>query len=230
MSTYASPAQLYGNAAPVLPQPTGLLRPWPQRLKRVLDIAGALLLSLVALPFALLIASAIIFESPGPILFAHIRIGRNGRRFRLWKFRSMVDDAGEVLERYLALNPAYAIEWNLTHKLRNDPRITRVGRFLRRSSLDELPQLWNVLRGDMSLIGPRPIVEQELAKYGPAFALYSQVLPGLTGLWQVSGRNNISYHERVQLDSHYIRAWTLAIDLRVLLKTVRVVLAGHGAY
>jgi len=114
--------------------------------------------------------------------------------------------------------------------LREDPRVTRVGRFLRKTSLDELPQLWNVLRGEMSMVGPRPIVAAEIAKYGAGFSLYSQALPGLTGLWQVSGRNDLDYSRRVHLDCHYIRRWSVALDLRILLRTVRVVLLGHGAY
>jgi Undecaprenyl-phosphate galactose phosphotransferase WbaP len=194
------------------------------------DVLFALLLGLIALPFGLLIAAAIRLESRGPALFAHTRIGKRSRRFRLWKFRSMVSNADEVLQTYLDQHPGYALEWRLAHKLRNDPRVTRVGRFLRKTSLDELPQLWNVLRGEMSLVGPRPIVEEEIAKYGPSVALYSQVLPGLTGLWQVSGRNDTTYRERVELDGRYIRAWTAALDLHVLMKTVRVVLRGHGAY
>jgi len=121
------------------------------------------------------------------------------------------------------------LEWRATHKLRNDPRVTRVGRLLRRTSLDELPQLWNVLCGEMSLVGPRPIVEEELPKYGPAFALYSQALPGITGLWQVSGRNDTSYRERVELDARYIRTWTPLSDWRVMLRTVPVMVAGRGA-
>ena len=216
--------------AQVIPQRTGLLRARPQRFKRLFDVVFALLLCLIVLPLGLLIAGAIAFESGGPVLFAHTRIGRRTRRFRLWKFRSMVSDADEVLQTYLDQHPGHALEWRLAHKLRNDPRVTRVGRFLRRTSLDELPQLWNVLRGEMSLVGPRPIVEEEIAKYGPAVALYSQVLPGLTGLWQVSGRNDTTYRERVELDCRYIRAWTAMVDLRVLVKTVRVVLGGHGAY
>ncbi len=230
MSTFVKPAPAYGAPAQVVQQRTGLLCPRPRRFKRVFDVVFALLLGLLALPLGLLIASAIAIDSPGPVFFVHTRIGRGKRRFRLWKFRSMVTDAGPVLERYLDEHPGLALEWRSTHKLRNDPRITRVGRILRKTSLDELPQLWNVLRGDMSMVGPRPIVQAEVPKYGPSFALYSQVLPGLTGLWQVSGRNDVTYRERVELDSKYIRNWTAATDFSVLLKTVRVVLGGRGAY
>ncbi len=230
MSTFAKPAPAYGAPAQVFQQRTGLLCPRSRRFKRVFDIAFALLLGLIAVPVGLLIASAIKLDSPGPVFFVHTRIGRGNRRFRLWKFRSMVTDADEVLQRHIDAHPALALEWRLSHKLRSDPRVTRVGRLLRKTSLDELPQLWNVLRGDMSMVGPRPIVEAEIPKYGASFALYSQVLPGLTGLWQVSGRNDTTYRERVELDSRYIRNWTPTADLAVLLRTVRVVLGGRGAY
>ena len=212
-----------------MPQP-GLLNPRFRTAKRIFDFIFASLFLLAALPFALVIALAIVIENPGSPFFGHMRIGKGNRRFRLWKFRSMVRDADAVLERRLAGNPDLLAEWRQTRKLKNDPRVTRVGRLLRRSSLDELPQLWNVLRGDMSMVGPRPIVVEEAPKYGPAFALYTQVFPGLTGLWQVSGRNDTSYRERIELDTRYIRTWTPWLDLLVLLRTVRVVLLGHGAY
>ena len=201
-----------------------------RRIKRAFDLLLASLLLVMALPFALVIALAIVLETRGPVFFSHQRIGRHRRRFRLWKFRSMVADSDLVLSRYLERNPSLLAEWRATRKLKIDPRVTRVGRLLRRSSLDELPQFWNVLRGDMSMVGPRPIVEEETAKYGPALDLYLQVKPGLTGLWQVSGRNDTSYRQRTALDSAYIQNWTLWTDLAVLLKTVRVVLYGHGAY
>jgi len=209
---------------------TGLLSARAQRVKRVLDIVFALVLGILALPVAALIAIAILLESPGPLFFTQYRIGKGNRRLRLWKFRSMTRDAEQELWAYLEKHPAAAIEWWRRRKLKNDPRVTRVGRLLRRTSLDELPQLWNVLRGEMSLIGPRPVVEEEIARYGPSFSLYLQVTPGLTGLWQVSGRNNTSYRRRTELDSEYIRKWTLGLDLTVLLKTVPVVLGGRGAY
>lgn len=216
-----------GSATPVRSR---LLEARYQRGKRIFDVCFALLLALVALPFAVGIAFAIVLETRGPVFFGHTRIGKDRRRFRLWKFRTMVADADGVLARHLERNPAYLAEWTRAHKLKKDPRVTRVGWLLRRSSLDELPQLWNVLRGEMSMVGPRPIVEEEVEKYGPAFSLYARVLPGLTGLWQVSGRNDTSYRERTALDSDYIRNWSGWVDLRVLLKTVRVVLLGHGAY
>jgi len=142
----------------------------------------------------------------------------------------MVPNSAEMLDRHLADSPEAALEWELAHKLRDDPRITTVGRFLRRPSLDELPQLWNVLRGDMSIVGPRPIVETEIPKYGSAYSLYSQVTPGLTGLWQVSGRNDTSYRRRVELESRYVKNWTIGMDLQILMRTIPVVLKGRGAY
>ncbi len=208
----------------------GLLSPRPQRIKRLMDIALAAIFAVPALVLGVAIALAIKLETRGPVFFSQTRIGQGRRRFRLWKFRSMVADADAVLENHLQDDLALAIEWRNTHKLKNDPRVTRIGRLLRRSSLDELPQLWNVLRGDMSMIGPRPIVEDELLKYGSNIALYSRVRPGLTGLWQVCGRNDISYRRRVDLDSSYILNWSLPADLKILFRTVRVVVMGHGAY
>lgn len=204
--------------------------PFALLIKRLLDIAVALLLLLPAIPFAVLIALAIVLDSPGPVFFAHTRIGKGNRTFRLWKFRTMVSDADEVLEKYLCEKPALRREWEKTHKLKLDPRVTRVGRLLRRSSLDELPQVISVLRGEMSMVGPRPIVADEIPKYGSVFGLYLQVRPGLTGLWQASGRTDTSYGARTALDLKYLRERTLWLDLKVLLKTIRVVLLGHGAY
>ena len=207
-----------------------LLLPGPRLLKRVLDLAATLALGLFSLPVLALVAVAVKLDSPGPVFFAQTRIGKGGRKFRAWKFRTMVRDAEEVLERYLLEHPELREEWLQDQKLRRDPRVTRVGRFLRRTSLDELPQLWNVLRGEMSLVGPRPIVDAEVPRYGPRFALYAQVLPGITGLWQVSGRNDTTYEERVELDSYYVRNWSPWLDLYILARTVWVVLTARGAY
>jgi lipopolysaccharide/colanic/teichoic acid biosynthesis glycosyltransferase len=142
----------------------------------------------------------------------------------------MFQDAHFVLEQFLEDNPDARDEWERDQKLRYDPRVTRIGRFLRKTSLDELPQLWNVLRGDMSLVGPRPIVTKEIEKYGPYFGAYTMVKPGITGLWQVSGRNNTTYDERVQLDAYYVRNWSPWMDLYLLIRTIRIVLFAHGAY
>ena len=230
MSSLPKPAPGRGLVIQISHPSAGLLRPGWRNFKRFLDVASAALLCLVAAPAVLAIAVAIALESPGPILFAQVRIGRGGRRFRVWKFRSMAADADEALQRHLQRNRSDALEWLLTHKLRRDPRVTRVGRFLRRTSLDELPQLWNVLRGEMSMVGPRPIVDEEVQKYSRVFPLYTRALPGLTGLWQVSGRTETSYRRRVDLDTAYIRNWTLRLDLQILIRTVSVVLNGHGAY
>lgn len=213
-----------GQLGPGLRDPAALL------IKRILDITVALLLLLLAIPFAVLIALAIVLDSPGPVFFAHTRIGKANRTFRLWKFRTMVRDADTVLEQYLRAKPDLRSEWLKTHKLKMDPRVTRVGRLLRRSSLDELPQLISVLRGEMSMEGPRPIVAEEVPKYGPVFELYLQVRPGLTGLWQCSGRTDTSYRARTALDLKYLLERTLWLDLKLLLKTIRVVVLGHGAY
>jgi lipopolysaccharide/colanic/teichoic acid biosynthesis glycosyltransferase len=199
-------------------------------VKRAFDIVVALILLVLTLPFAILAALAIILETRGPIFFGHVRIGKGGARFRLMKFRSMVTDSEAVLARHLEAHPDHRAEWLERHKLRDDPRVTRIGRILRRLSMDELPQLFNVLSGDMSMVGPRPITAEEAPRYGRVFLLYTRVKPGLTGLWQVSDRREGSYRERIELDLEYIRTRTLAMDLVVLVKTIRVVLFGHGAY
>ncbi len=202
-------------------------RQWP---KRLLDLSLTLLGSAMVLPLVALIAIWIKLDSPGPALYSQQRIGQDGRTFRAWKFRSMVRDADEVLSRCLAQDPLLREEWERDHKLRNDPRITRTGRFLRRTSLDELPQLWNVLYGEMSLVGPRPIPLYERGFYGEAFDLYKRVLPGLTGMWQVSGRNDTSYEERIHLDAFYVRNWSVWLDFYILFRTIETVILREGAY
>ncbi len=207
-----------------------LLLPGPRLAKFSIDRLITLMGGLIVLPFILLIALLIRIDSPGPILYGQIRIGQNGESFKAWKFRSMVKNADRRLESYLDAHPEMRESWERDHKLRNDPRITRVGRFLRQTSLDELPQLWNILRGEMSLVGPRPIVDEEIQRYGEKFGLYTKVTPGLTGLWQVSGRNNLTYEERVSLDAYYVRNWSVWLDLYILIRTVWVVISGEGAY
>ncbi len=204
---------------------------FPYRVvKRFFDVAAVLVIS----PFLLLvmgvIATAIRLSSPGPIFFSHRRIRGHGAFFSMWKFRTMCVNSQEVLDTYLASHPEARAEWRRTHKLQNDPRVTRVGAFLRRTSLDELPQFWNVLSGSMSLVGPRPIVAAEVEKYGECFADYCSVKPGLTGLWQVSGRSKVTYAERVQLDRRYAREWTLMGDVRILVKTLTSVVNQDGAW
>ncbi len=198
-------------------------------LKRVLDVFGALVLAIVFAPLMIVIA-ALMSRERGQILFRHRRIGRHGRPFECLKFRSMVPDADATMRRLFELQPELKAEWIRHHKLRNDPRVTRIGRFLRRTSLDELPQLWNVLRGDMSLVGPRPIVREELMRYGRCAKAYLSVKPGITGLWQVMGRNDTDYRRRVAIDVCYVRKQNLLLDVYILVRTTRVVLAGDGAY
>jgi Undecaprenyl-phosphate galactose phosphotransferase WbaP len=207
-----------------------LLMAGPRAAKRLLDLAFSLLLLACLAPLLALIALAIKLESPGRVFYRQSRVGLDCERLWVWKFRSMRLDAEQALADYLAKNLEAAEEWRRDHKLKNDPRVTRLGRILRKTSLDELPQLFNVVRGEMSLVGPRPIVDSEIQKYGASFALYRQVIPGLTGLWQVSGRNERSYDERVELDSYYVRNWSPWLDIYLLARTVKVVVTGYGAY
>ena len=197
--------------------------------KRVFDVVGALGLIVLFLPL-MAVVYALIRLDGGPAVFAHARVGANGRRLKVLKFRTMVQDADTVLAELLARDAAARAEWERDFKLQNDPRITGVGRFLRRSSLDELPQLFNVLAGSMSLVGPRPIVHAEVSRYGAAIADYYRCKPGLTGLWQVSGRNDVSYAERVALDSLYVRSWSFWADIWLMFRTVGVVINRSGAY
>lgn len=207
-----------------------LASPWNCLLKRLFDIVVASIMLIVALPLMMGIVIAIKIDSKGPAIFAHKRVGKDGKSFKCLKFRTMVINSQEVLEKLLANNPEIRKEWEREFKLKNDPRITRVGNFLRKTSLDELPQIFNVLLGQMSLVGPRPIIQKEVEKYGEYFEYFKMVLPGITGLWQVSGRNDIDYDERVQLDVWYVRNWSLWIDITILIRTVGVVLARKGAY
>jgi Undecaprenyl-phosphate galactose phosphotransferase WbaP len=207
-----------------------ILQPSKQLLKRFLDIALTSFVMVAAAPLFFAIAIAIRLDSPGPVLYAQRRIGRGGVEFRAWKFRSMVRDADAQLALYLAAHPELADEWQQNHKLRDDPRITRLGKFLRKSSLDEIPQLWNVLRGDMSLVGPRPIVQEEVPRYGEHFDVYTQVHSGVTGLWQVSGRSDTSYEQRVNLDVFYVRNWSVWLDFCILFRTIAVLWWRSGAY
>jgi lipopolysaccharide/colanic/teichoic acid biosynthesis glycosyltransferase len=169
-------------------------------------------------------------SSPGPVFYSHRRIRKSGAFFSMWKFRTMCVNSAEVLEDHLASHPDAHAEWTETHKLRKDPRITPLGGFLRRYSLDELPQLWNVLVGQMSLVGPRPIVAAEVEKYGDCFDCYCRVKPGLTGLWQVSGRSALSYDLRVALDCDYVDHWSLSKDFIIMLKTFSSVVNQDGAF
>ena len=197
--------------------------------KRLVDLNLSLLLIALLAPL-LLITTLLVSCSGGPVFFAQQRIGRNNRPFPCYKFRTMVPNAAAVLEELLRTDPVARAEWEKNHKLRHDPRVTRIGQFLRRTSLDELPQILNVLRGEMSLIGPRPITQAEMVRYGKAARYYCSVRPGITGLWQVSGRNDTSYTTRVALDIVYVRHLGPSLDVRILLRTIVVLLQQRGAY
>lgn len=202
----------------------------PFNVQRILDI----LISLVALiffaPLMVAIGFAIKVQDGGPMFFGHKRIGYGGKAFRCWKFRSMVTDAEARLTALLSNDPEARKEWEADHKLKRDPRITLLGDFLRKSSLDELPQLFNILIGEMSVVGPRPIVTAEIAKYGRWFDRYTAVRPGLTGLWQVSGRSDIDYRQRVALDVLYVRRASVSAYLRIVARTIPAVILRSGSY
>ncbi len=197
--------------------------------KRWLDLLGAVLLILLAAPIMLLLALAIKTDG-GPAIFRHRRIGARGRPFFCLKFRTMHIRAREMLEKHLEADPKARAEWNATFKLKNDPRVTPLGRILRKTSLDELPQLFNVLAGEMSLVGPRPIVAEEIAFYGADFGFYAYCRPGLTGLWQISGRSDVDYTQRVAFDRRYVSEWALWRDVWIILATPKVFLGKCGAY
>ena len=225
--------------APRWPYPAGArteLLPEPccptdsqRALKRAVDIVGALLFFALLGPLYLLVAAAVLIGTGGPVHYWQMRLGRDGRPFRCYKFRSMVKGADELLKQHLARDPTARTQWDQFQKLDNDPRITRVGRVIRRLSLDELPQFYNVLIGDMSLVGPRPCMTRQRSLYGPGWTHYCHMRPGITGLWQVSGRNRLPYAERVALDVRYASEWSLALDAKVLARTVWVVLKGEGS-
>jgi exopolysaccharide production protein ExoY len=195
--------------------------------KALFDLGLGLMLLPVLLPVILVLCVLVAMDGGLPI-FGHKRIGKDGREFRCWKIRTMVVDAQERLQKHLAENPAAAAEWQQNFKLENDPRITRIGRFLRKSSLDELPQLFNVFRGEMSFVGPRPVVRDELLRYGMHQQVYMSMRPGVTGLWQVSGRNDVAYDQRVSMDVQYAREVSLTEDVRIVAKTVSSVLSLTG--
>ena len=197
--------------------------------KSAFDRVGALILLILASPLLLLI-SLLVRRDGGPVIFGHRRVGRGGTEFSCLKFRTMLTNGDEVLARLLAENPAANAEWAANHKLKNDPRVTRIGRILRVTSLDELPQLLNVIRGDMSMVGPRPIVQAEVKRYGRDIDYYYRVKPGLTGLWQVSGRSSTSYRQRIDYDVSYVKTWSLWLDFVILLRTVIVILTREGSH
>lgn len=211
-------------------QSIGLFLDFAKASKRGLDVALASAAIVFLLPLFLLLVAVLLVAQGRPIFIRHSRVGRGGASFPCLKFRSMVTNSEAVLREYLATNHNAAEEWRETHKLKNDPRITALGHFLRKSSVDELPQLFNVLRGDMSLVGPRPIVRDEIVRYGAFIEDYLRVRPGITGLWQVSGRSDISYQQRVSLDVRYVREWSLWKDVVIMLKTIPALLRLSGSY
>jgi len=223
------PQYFFSHDVMLLTYNKGLEQPLQRFTKRCFDIVAASLALILVSPL-FLIAALLVKRDGGPAFYGHKRIGFNGTTFSCLKFRSMVVNGDEALRNHLANNPEASAEWHREWKLRKDPRVTRVGAFLRRSSLDELPQLLNVLRGEMSMVGPRPIVVAEADKYHSDIAYYCRVRPGITGLWQVSGRNDVSYAKRVQMDAWYVRNWSLWHDVAILCKTFPVILSRAGAY
>ena len=211
-----------------LPQHNGLLLPIPRLFKAVIEKIIAALFLLLLSPLFVILTILVKLTSRGPAFYVSERIGRNGKKFKILKYRTMRLQSDEQLEQILSESPKLAQEWNLQFKLDNDPRITSLGRFLRKTSLDELPQLWNVLCGDMAIVGPRPIVEEEIEKHGKAYDEIISVKPGITGLWQVSGRNELSYEERVRINLYYIRNWSIWLDYYILLKTPHEIFSAHG--
>jgi Undecaprenyl-phosphate galactose phosphotransferase WbaP len=207
-----------------------LLRPSARFAKRSLDLAFTLLIAPIIAFIVGFFAILIKLEDGGPVFFPNERVGRGGNKFKAWKLRSMVTNGDEVLEAYLQSHPDEAAGWQVTQKLEHDPRLTRVGRIIRQTSLDELPQFWNVLLGEMSVVGPRPILERQIRLYGYNYTLYKQVRPGITGLWQVSGRNKLSFAERAKLDKYVIQNWSVWLDLYILARTPSAVFTGDGAY
>ncbi|EMR21179.1 undecaprenyl-phosphate galactose phosphotransferase [Klebsiella pneumoniae ATCC BAA-2146] len=206
------------------------LAKWSSRIiKRLFDVIGATLIIIIISPLLLYISKKV-KQDGGAAIYGHERIGKDGKPFKCLKFRSMVTNSKEVLEELLANNPDAKAEWDETFKLKNDPRITKIGHFLRKTSLDELPQLFNVLKGEMSLVGPRPIITAELERYNEEVDYYLLSKPGMTGLWQVSGRSDVDYETRVYLDAWYVKNWSMWNDIAILFKTIGVVIKKDGAY
>lgn len=227
-SLWVEPRELCGM--PSLAVRNHLLLPATRLWKRRLDLCLAILIGIALTPVYGILTLLVWLSSPGPIFYSQPRVGRNGQRFHIWKFRSMFPNADQVLREHLERDPELKKEWEANCKLKNDPRVTWIGKILRKTSLDELPQLWNVLRGEMSLVGPRPLPVNDTHKHGDDFELYQKVSPGITGLWQISGRNDTTYEERVAYDAFYVRNWSLWFDLYILACTAKVVLRGEGAY
>ena len=221
---------LFNEKLMLLRLKNNLARPVNRWIKTIFDYVLTITGTIAISPILIVIAFWIYKDSPGPVIFKHRRIGKNGKEFNCYKFRSMCVDAKEKLEQILKTDPEVKAEWEKDFKLKNDPRITQSGAFLRKTSLDELPQIFNVLKGEMSLVGPRPIIRDEMARYGEYINDYLMVKPGITGMWQVSGRSDTNYKQRVQLDSWYVRNWSVWLDLMLLWRTSKTVFLCKGAY
>ncbi|WP_082755028.1 sugar transferase [Variovorax sp. PAMC 28711] len=216
------------SATPTFVQPKRLTA-FQRAAKRVVDIAGALVFFALFGPLYLIVALCVAISMGRPVHFWQVRLGEQGQRFRFYKFRSMVHNSEDVLDEFLSRNDMARTEWDTFQKLEKDPRITPLGQWIRKISVDEIPQFWNVLKGDMSLVGPRPCMERQRSLYGKHWGHYCAVRPGITGLWQVSGRNRLPYAKRVELDAYYVDNWSLALDFKILLKTVSAVVTGEGS-
>lgn len=224
-------AESYYDAKVMILHVQNNLARWSNRAaKRVFDVVMTILGGLMISPILLGVALWVYRDSPGPVIYKHRRVGKDGKEFDCYKFRSMCVDSAERLQKLLDTDPEARKEWETSFKLKNDPRITRSGAFLRKTSLDELPQLLNVLKGEMSLVGPRPIIQKEVPRYGEFIKEYYMVRPGITGMWQVSGRSDIDYPERVRMDSWYVHNWSVWLDILMLWRTIKVVIARKGAY
>ena len=221
---------LFNEKLMLLRLKNNLAKPVNRYIKTIFDYVLTITGTIAISPILIVIALWIYKDSPGPVIFKHRRIGKNGKEFNCYKFRSMCIDAKEKLEELLKNDPQAKAEWEKDFKLKNDPRITKSGAFLRKTSLDELPQIFNVLKGEMSLVGPRPIIRDEMARYGEYIGDYLMVKPGITGMWQVSGRSDTGYKERVQLDSWYVRNWSVWLDVMLLWRTMKIVVKCKGAY
>ncbi|WP_337267548.1 sugar transferase [Oryzifoliimicrobium ureilyticus] len=208
----------------------GVYPPTGGVLKRIFDVSAATIGLIFLSPIFLMVMLLVKLSSKGPAFYGHRRIGHNGEEFRCLKFRTMVVDGDRILREYLDANPKAMEEWKATRKLQNDPRVTTVGSVLRKLSLDELPQLINIIRGDMSVVGPRPVVRDELELYQQAAVYYLKSRPGLTGLWQISGRNDVSYQARVNFDMHYVENWSLLKDVAIIARTIPAVCMQRGSY
>jgi Undecaprenyl-phosphate galactose phosphotransferase WbaP len=228
VNIWVTPIDIAGNLGLEIKQ--NLLSPGAQRTKRAFDIITSFFTIILTTPLMLAISLAIILDSKGPVFYFQERIGRGGKGFKLFKFRTMTPDAEEVLQAHLDNNETHREQWLRYQKLAKDPRITRVGKWLRRLSLDELPQIFNIVLGDMSVVGPRPIMSYQIEAYGGNFHLFSRVRPGLTGLWQVTGRNRLTFFERSLIDGYYVRNWSLWLDAYILARTPLAIIRGEGPF